>query len=363
MPDDDVLASLTAAYHDGSWGKYEGQYVARLEGRLAEYHGVEFALSCASGTYAVELALRALKIGQGDEVIIAGYDFPGNYDNIVAIGARPVLVDVAAGNCNLDPAQLDDAVGPNTRAILASHLHGGIVPMRRVVEFARRHKLSVIEDAAQMPGAHLEGQKAGTWGDVGVLSFGGSKLLTAGRGGAILTRHRDVHHRAGVVSWRGNRVAPLSELQAAALLPQLDQLDQRNRQRGEAVTRLCNGLAGLPVEPLVNATPDYEPGYYKVGLRYNSGGFGGLNRDDFVAAMRAEGIALDVGFRGLARRRSGRPRKVGTLHHAQRAGEEMVILHHPVLLCGNAAVEQVIQAVAKIHAAANAGQFKNVSKP
>jgi len=357
--DEDVLESLQAAYRNGSWGKYEGENVKLLEQRLAEYHRVEFASVCASGTYAVELALRALKVGPGDEVILAGYDFPGNYDNIVAVGARPVLVDVSPGNWNLDPDLITDAISPKTRAMIVSHLHGGIVPMGRVMELARHHHLRVLEDAAQMPGARIEGRAAGTWGDVGILSFGGSKLLTSGRGGALLTPHRDVHHRAGVVSWRGNRVCPLSELQAAVLPAQLEKLDDRNQRRSAAVEKLCEGLAGLPLVPLANDVRDSQAGYYKLGLRYKRAGFGGLARDDFVAAMRAEGIALDAGFRGFARRRSGGPRKLGRLPESKRAGQEMLILHHPVLLGGNEMLEQVVRAVEKVQAAARSGEFAN----
>ena len=98
------------------------------------------------------------------------------------LGAIPVLVDVDPHSWNLDPERVASACRPATKAVIASHLHGGVVPMRDVMAFAREHGLQVIEDAAQMPGAVIQGRKAGTWGDVGVLSFGGSKLLTAGPG-------------------------------------------------------------------------------------------------------------------------------------------------------------------------------------
>src|SRR6516164_6845752 len=163
LPDDAVAEALQAAWRDGSWGKYDGGRVRQLEERLAAEHGVGYALTCGSGTFAVEVALRALKVGPGDEVIMAAYDYGGNFLGVHAIGARPVLVDVAADNWNLDPARLEAAVGPATRAVIASHLHGGVVPMRQVMEVARRHGLAVIEDAAQMPGAVVQGRMSGTW--------------------------------------------------------------------------------------------------------------------------------------------------------------------------------------------------------
>src|SRR6266851_1771059 len=129
IPDENVLQALQAAYSDGSWGKYQGVNVERLENRLAQYHGVEFVATCGSGTFAVELALRALKIGPGDEVILAAYDYGGNFLSVHAVGATPVLVDVDPDNWNFDPALLRAVLGPKTRAVIVSHLHGGVIPM------------------------------------------------------------------------------------------------------------------------------------------------------------------------------------------------------------------------------------------
>src|SRR5262249_24487397 len=159
------------------------------------------------------------------------YDYPGNFLSVHAVGAMPVLVDVRPEDGQLNVRKLAEAAGPKTRAVVASHLHGGGVPMRELTEWAAQRGLRVIEDAAQAPGAVIEGRKAGTWGDAGILSFGGSKLLSAGRGGALLTRHADVLLRARVFLSRGNLICPLSELQAAVVLPQLAKLDDRNSRR------------------------------------------------------------------------------------------------------------------------------------
>jgi dTDP-4-amino-4,6-dideoxygalactose transaminase len=353
VPDENVLLALQAAYRDGSWGKYHGGNVARLEERLGQYHQVPFALTCGSGTFAVEAALRALQVGPGDEVVLAAYDYPGNFLSVHAVGATPVLAEVDATNWNLDPEHLESAVGPNTRAVIASHLHGGVVPMPAVVAVAERHGLLVIEDAAQCPGALVEGRRAGTWGHVSVLSFGGSKLLTAGRGGALLTPHADVHQRARLFLNRGNHVCPLSELQAAVLLPQLDRLDADNARRASGFALLCQGLAEVPgIRPLVNraAGAETRPGYYKVGLRLDTEEFG-LARDRLVAAVRAEGIALDEGFRALHAGRSPRRfRQAGSLAEADRAGRGTLVLHHPVLLGGPAEIGEVILALRKVQA-------------
>ncbi|MCI0459679.1 MAG: aminotransferase class V-fold PLP-dependent enzyme [Gemmataceae bacterium] len=354
--DEEVQQALQAAWLDGSWGKYHGSHVERLEQALCAYHGCAFALTCGSGTFAVELALRALQIGPDDEVILAAYDYPGNFLGVHALGARPVLVDVDPDNWNLDPARLGGAVGPATRAVIVSHLHGGVVPMGAVMAFAGAHGLAVIEDAAQAPGALIEGRRAGTWGDVGVLSFGGSKLLSAGRGGAVLTARADLHQRARTWVHRGNHLCPLSELQAAALLPQLAKLDVRNARRTQSVELLSRALRpDLGLRLFANRAGQSAPGYYKVGFQFDSGRFG-LSRERFVAALRAEGIAFDEGFRALHVGRSPkRFRRAGELSESERAHEGTVILHHPVLLGEPGEVEQVAEALHKVHRWAQSG--------
>jgi perosamine synthetase len=349
-PDVDVLRSLQSAYTDGSWGKYSGAYVARLGERLAEYHGIAHALTCGSGTFAVELALRALKVGPGDEVILSAYDYPGNFLNVHTVGAVPVLVDLDPANWQLSLDRLSEAVGPATKVVIASHLHGGLVSMARLMAFAAERSLRVVEDAAQCPGARVDNRRAGTWGDVGILSFGGSKLLTAGRGGALLTPHADVHQRARLFQMRGNILCPLSELQAAALLPQIDKLDQHNLRRQVSVARLAEHLRNLPGLRPFDVGKGDMPAYYKVGFQYDEAAFG-LSRQRFVAALRAEGVAFDEGFRALhAGRSSSRFRRAGDLAETDRAHRGAVVLHHPILLGSEADVSDIAVAVRKIYA-------------
>jgi perosamine synthetase len=349
--DEGVRQALESALRDGSWGKYHGGNVERLEQRLSELLGVPHVLSCASGTFAVETALRALRVGAGDEVVLAGYDYPGNFLSVHAVGARPVLIDVEPGNWNLAPRHLADAIGPLTKAVIVSHLHGGLVPMSEVTAICGERRVAVIEDAAQAPGATVEGRCAGSWGDVGVFSFGGSKLLAAGRGGALVTRAPDVYQRARLVLGRGNNlVCPLSELQAAVLLPQLDALTDRHLRRQQAVARLRELLEGLPGIRLFNNRVAGLPAYYKVGLHYDESTFG-LPRARLVAAVRAEGIALDEGFRALhVGRSASRWRAGGPLDEAERAHRGMLILHHPVLMLGDESVGQVAEALRRAFA-------------
>jgi perosamine synthetase len=352
LADEAILDALCQAYQDGSWGRYQGGHVARLEQRLADMHRVDRVLTCGSGTFAVELALRALKVGPDDEVVMAAYDYGGNFLSVHAVGAHPVLVDVEGDNWNLGPERLAAALGPKTRAAIASHLHGGLVPMREVREIAERHGVALIEDAAQAPGARVQGRPAGSWGDVGILSFGGSKLLTAGRGGAILTNRTDVAQRARLWLQRGNHVCPLSELQAAVLEPQLDRLADRNARRLRAVRLLEEQLRNVPgLRPFRNRPlDDSAPSFYKLGFQLDAERFG-LDRDRLVLALRAEGIAADAGFRALHFGRSpSRWRGVGPLPEAERAHHGAIVLHHPILLADDDELMQIVHAVAKIQA-------------
>ena len=346
LPDEAVEAALRRAFADGSWGKYHGPNCRALTERLQTLHGCERVVLTCSGTAAVELALRGLKVGTDDEVILAAYDFEGNFKNVLAVGAKPVLVDVDARNGQLDVRQLELARTSRTKAIIASHLHGGVVDMPKVRAFADQHEMAVIEDACQMPGATVHGRVAGMWGDVGVLSFGGSKLLTAGRGGALMTRDDRIAQRIRVHTQRGNDAYPLSELQAAVLVPQLDRLAERNQLRTENVSRLVgllSDVAGLksfvaaaesgdPRRALSDSSHETSPGFYKLGFWFDAAAFG-YSRDDFACSMRSKGIALDPGFRALHRTHArGRFRAVDELQNATRADESILVLHHPVLL-------------------------------
>lgn len=343
----DALQTLIAS---GDWGRYFGPWCEQFQSDLAAYHSCEHVILCSSGTVAVELALRGLGVGSGDEVVMAAYDFKGNFQDILAVGATPVLVDIRPDDWNLNVGRVAAAISPSTKAILISHLHGGIVDLPALREIADPAGLPIIEDACQMPGARVYGRRAGMWGDVGVLSFGGSKLLSAGRGGALLTDRADIVQRCRLYSHRGNESFPLSELQAAVLIPQLARLDERNRIRSTNAAQLRSGLRGQSgLAPLADDAPDSAPGYYKFGLQYDPEAFDGLSRDRFAAAMQAEGIAVFPGLRAVHRIHSRRRYRVsGELTHADDADERVLTLHHPLLLEEPADIDQFFLAVDRI---------------
>ncbi|HIA19567.1 MAG TPA: aminotransferase class V-fold PLP-dependent enzyme [Planctomycetes bacterium] len=356
-----IEAVLADAYADGSWGRYEGIHSQRLIESLSELHAVEHVSLCASGTIAVELALRGMQVATGDEVILAGYDFPGNFRAVEHVGARPVLVDIDPARWCLNVELLEQAISPQTRAVLVSHLHGGLAPMKQIMELAQRRGLQVVEDACQAPGAMVDGQVAGSHGDVGVLSFGGSKLLTSGRGGAVLTSQVEVHQRIKVFCERGNHAFPLSELQAAVLYPQLQGLAVANRLRCQRVSRLLAGTEHLTALRPVQSSLLVQAGeasaasdasamssFYKLAWSYDLNQVANVPRDQFLAAVQAEGVALDAGFRGFVKRSARRCRVAGELTESARAAEATVILHHPVLIESVETVDRVAMALEKV---------------
>ena len=348
--DSRVHAAIQSAIDSGDWGRYHGPHVPDLCRKLAEYHGIEHVLPCCGGTVGIELALRGSGVEPGDEVIMAGYDFKSNFQNILCLQAVPVLVDLDPSTWQMDADQLEAAISPRTRAILISHLHGGFVNAPKVRHVADAHGLIVIEDLCQNPGALLSSRRVGTWGDVSVLSFGGSKLLTAGRGGAVLTARTDLAERIKRYVHRGNDAYPLSEMQAAIVRPQIDELDSLNARRCDAVKQLAAGLTEVPgLKILQLPTAELSPAYYKVGFQYRTEDFDGLSRTQFAESLRAEGIAFDAGFRGLHLiHGSRRFRAAGELREATRADAEMLTLYHPVLLEGEEAIDEIVAAIIKV---------------
>ncbi|MCA9005100.1 MAG: aminotransferase class I/II-fold pyridoxal phosphate-dependent enzyme [Planctomycetaceae bacterium] len=354
FPDPAINQVLQQAQQTGDWGKYHGPYSGQLQQKLADLHQTEQVILCSSGTAAVELALRGLGIGPGDEVILAAYDFEGNFKNIVTVGATPVLTDVNPENFNLDLNRLEQAITDSTKGILVSHLHGGLVSMQTLTGIANQRGIPVIEDACQVPGALIEGRIAGSWGETGILSFGGSKLLTAGRGGAILTRSPQIAQRIRLYSHRGNEAYPLTELQAGLLLPQMETLDSQNQTRQKQVDILLTQLgndSGLIAFQNLQLSPQTTsmPGYYKLGFLYQPASFSGLSRDLFCQAMQAEGIAVYPGFRALHAIHSRRRfRQVDELNIATECDHNMIVLHHPVLLTSEENMTTIAGAIVRI---------------
>ena len=348
IADDDILHNVQTALADGSWGKYESDWTEQVAKRLAELTQCENIMLCSSGTVAVEIALRAVDVQPESEVILAAYDFPGNFRAIEAIGARPVIVDVIEDGYVIDPDEVAAAISEKTKAIIVSHLHGQIADMPTLKTICEENNLRLIEDVCQTPGGCLNESPLGRFGDVGVFSFGGSKLLSAGRGGAVVTKNADFYQRAKIYCNRGNEAFPFSQLQAAALLPQFEKLESRNVTRRQRVEQLLEATNQITIlKPLKQQTGDVFPVFYKLPWLIENSNTG-WTRSEFVQAVQAEGLAIDTGFRGFTRRSVKRCRQHGPLINSRIASQQTVILHHPVLLESEAIIDRAAYALNKV---------------
>ena len=339
-----IATALSSVYQSGDWGRYHGEQTDLLKSKLSGYFSRSHVHLVCSGTLAIELALRGLGIQPDDEVVLAAYDFPGNFRSIEVIGARPVLADIVGDSWSLSAESFEAALSPATKAVIVSSLHGGLADIEAICSIAAQHNVRVIEDVCQVPGALVKQRRVGSFGDVAVLSFGGSKLLSAGRGGALLTNDESVWQRINVFKDRGNDTFPLSQLQAAVLNPQIDSLDDDNSLRSQNArhlierTSLIDGVEGLIF------TSEQQPVFYKVAWLVPSC----QQRAALLALAQQHELPLFEGFRGFVKRSERRCGKPVSLHHSERAAEATVLLHHPMLVADKPVFEECCEQIVQL---------------
>lgn len=258
--EEEILAAIARVCRSGKF--VLGPDCAELEAALAAYCQVEHSVGCASGSDALLLALMALEIGSGDEVILPSFTFFATAGAVWRLGARPVFVDIDPTTFNIDPNQVARHITPRTKAILAVHLFGACADMVAIQELAQPHGIAVIEDAAQAIGAELGGRRAGSLGEVGCFSFYPTKNLGAFGDGGMLTTHsatlaerlrvlRDhgqhprYHHQAVGINSR------LDTIQAAVLRVKLPHLDRWVAQRTRNALRYHDLFTRAALESIV----------------------------------------------------------------------------------------------------------------
>ena len=239
-----------------------GKNVRAFEKRTADYHKVKEAVGVASGTDALHLAIDALDIGQGDEVITTPFTFFATVEAILYTGAVPVFVDIEPDTFNIDPDRIESQITENTRAILPVHLFGHPADMQKIKRIARKHGLKIVEDCAQCFGADINRKKAGSFGDAGCFSFYPSKNLGGyGDGGLIILNNRKVADTVRELRNHGSRGSyihrrvgfnsRLDEIQAGILLIKMKHIDSYNRKRrrnAHLYTELLSDRVKCPTE-------------------------------------------------------------------------------------------------------------------
>jgi dTDP-4-amino-4,6-dideoxygalactose transaminase len=278
-----------------------GDEVVAFEEALAEYCGSRHAIGCASGSDALLLALMALGIGAGDEVITVSYSFFATASSITRLGAVPVFLDISLNDFNLDPALLERAITPRTKAIIPVDLYGQCADIEAIAEIAERSGLPIVEDAAQAVGAEYKGRHAGTLGTIGCLSFFPSKNLGgAGDGGMLLTDDDNLAAKLRILRVHGGREryyhsviginSRLDSLQAAVLGVKLRHLDRWNEARRAKAARYDKLFAAGGLNEFL-MTPTTQPHrrhiYHQYTLRCS-------RRDELMDHLRSAGIGCEV---------------------------------------------------------------------
>ncbi len=309
--------AILEVVRSGQWWSVGGTKVRQFEEEFARFQDAQFAVCVTNGTAALEVALRAARIGCGDEVIVPPYTFIATATAVLSVGATPVFVDVEDESLNIDPRKIEEAITPRTRAIIPVHIAGCPADMDGVLEVARKYNLLVIEDAAQAHAAEWRGKKVGAIGDMGCFSFQASKNLNAGEGGAVLTN--DPHwadmvwsvHNVGRIRggrWYEHHVLGsnfrMTEFQAAILLCQLQRLPEQTERRTRNAQKLSEMLAQIPgIRPPRPDPRVTRHAYHLYIFRYHKEAFGGRPRDEFVKALSAEGVPCTPGYVPLYKER------------------------------------------------------------
>ncbi|GFO59346.1 aminotransferase [Geomonas silvestris] len=256
-----------------------GHELEAFEAEFAAYCGTEHAVGVGNGLEALHLILRALDLGPGDEVLVPTNTYIASWLAITHTGARPVPVEPDPATNNMDPARVEAAITPRTKAILAVHLYGQTADIDPILAVARRHNLKVIEDSAQAHGARYHGRRAGSLGDAAGFSFyPGKNLGACGDGGAVTTNDPELARRVKVLRNYGSHVkyhneslgfnSRLDELQAALLRVKLAKLDDWNERRRKLARRYLEKLAGMPGLVLPSVPKWADPVWHLFVVRH-----------------------------------------------------------------------------------------------
>jgi perosamine synthetase len=289
------------------WISSLGKYVTQFESMFADFCGVDHAVSVSNGTTALHLALHALGIGPGDEVIVPGDEvivpaltFVASANAVTYTGARPVFADVDPQTWCIDPADVERMITPRTRAIIPVHLYGHPAAMDEINQLADHYGLTVIEDAAEAHGAAIGGRKVGGWGRIAAFSFYANKTITTGEGGMLTTDDPDLAARCRLL--RDHAMPPqrrywhdevgfnyrMTNLQAAVGVAQMERIEEFIERKRRIARWYCEGLSDLPGITLPVEAPGCTNIYWMVSILVDRPF--PLERDALIPALRERGI-------------------------------------------------------------------------
>jgi L-glutamine:2-deoxy-scyllo-inosose/3-amino-2,3-dideoxy-scyllo-inosose aminotransferase len=374
-----ALELVTEVVRSGTWA-YDGPKEWQFAREFAEFSSARYCVPVANGTVAIQLALEALDIGAYDEVIVPGMTWQATAAACLDVNAVPILVDVDPETYCLDAAKAEAAITSRTRAIIVVHLYGAMADMDAILALARKHDLKLIEDCAHQHGSQWNGKGVGGLGDIGAFSLQLSKVLTAGEGGLTLTddwelfqllyslRNCGRPYREGAPTRQSGNYR-MTDLQAALLLAQMEHLAEQVDLRERNAHHLNQKLAEVPGILTMKRHPQItRQSYYCFSFRYQPELWDGIPGATFRKALGAE-LGLSVGttyeplndcslYQPHTKRRhrlsdeywQAIDPKRFELPVCERAyRDEAIVIWQPFLLSGEADIQQVGQAVQKLH--------------
>lgn len=303
-----VSSGELSTFHSSFRG---GEKINEFENTFARYFGVENAIAVNSGTAALHIALAAAGVGPGDEVIVPPYTFTATATSVLMHNAIPVFADVNAETFNIQPNAIEKKITKHTKAIIPVHLLGNPAPMKAIMAIAKKHKLIVIEDCAQAPGAMIKNQYVGTFGDLGCFSFQETKNLMTGEGGMTITNDPDLAHRCRLVRNHGeaflDRTKPrayianilgwnyrMTELEAALGISQFSRFNKYNAIRNKNAEHLNKHLEFTHITPQ-RIIAGGKHIYSLYGLSVDTKKLG-ITKAALLEALNAEGIPFSGGY-------------------------------------------------------------------
>ena len=303
----------------GEWSRagVRDSVVEEFEKQWAQALGAKRCLATVNGTNSLITSLRMLDVGGGDEVIVTPYTFIATISSILEVGAMPVFADVDPETFQIDPAKIEEKITRRTRAILPVHILGLPSDMIRIMEIARRHNLLVVEDACQAWLAEINNRKVGNFGNTGCFSFQVTKNISIGEGGAIISDDDELMDRChsyhncgraygkmvdpvgGQYIMRGNNLR-MTEYQAAIGLSGLKRLDEQTTVRNRNAEYLKSKISSIPgIMPYRLYDSVTRAAFHLFPFRYKKEEFNNLSREQFLSALRAEGVPASGGYTGL----------------------------------------------------------------
>ncbi len=282
------------------WNEHWGDYIKKFENSFADYIGVKHALTTSSCTGALHLALVALKIGKGDEVIVPDISWIATASVVRYVDATPIFADVLPDSWCIDPASIEKRITKNTKAIIPVHLYGQPANMTAILDIARRHNIKVIEDAAPAIGAEIDGKRTGNFGDVAGFSFQGAKLMVTGEGGMLVTnnsklfdvvRHYAEHGRASTgfeISDIGFKYK-MSNIQAALGLAQLERIGELIEKKVGIFEWYTQGLKDVEGLQMNKINSETEKSIYWMSSIILDKNFG-VSRDELMTRLKEKSV-------------------------------------------------------------------------